>query len=167
MSTPDFIVALRAHVGTTPLWLAGATACIFHETASGTRWLLARRADSGQWAPITGIVDPGEHPADTAVREAAEEAGVVVEVERLIWVDVTDPVVYDNGDVSQYINHTFRCRFRAGTPYPRDGENLEVALFAEDALPQMAPHHAAALSVAIANAPESGLGPLPGLRTAS
>ena len=29
------------------------------------RILLGRRSDNGNWAPITGIVDPGEEPAAT------------------------------------------------------------------------------------------------------
>lgn len=161
MATPEFILALREHVGTMPLWLAGATACVHRESATGTHWLLARRADSGEWAPVSGIIDPGEHPADAAVREVAEETGVVVEVERLVWVDVTDEVTYSNGDRSQYINHTFRCRYVVGEPHPRDGENLEVAFFAEDALPPLANRHAAPLRAAIADVPECGLGPLP------
>lgn len=144
-----------------PLWLAGATACIYRATPAGTEWLLARRRDSGRWAPVTGIVDPGEHPADAAVREAAEETNVTVTVERLVWVDVTDQVTYANGDVSQYINHTFRCRYMTGEPHPRDGENLAVAFFPEDALPDMAAAHGAALRAAMADVPECGLGPLP------
>ena len=31
--------------------------------------LLARRADNGAWSPVTGIIDPGEHPGDAALRE--------------------------------------------------------------------------------------------------
>ncbi|MFV0452712.1 MAG: NUDIX hydrolase [Propioniciclava sp.] len=160
MSTPEFILALRERVGTAPLWLSGSTACVHREGAGGTEWLLARRADTGEWAPVTGIIDPGEHPAQAAIREVAEEAGVRAEVERLIWVDVTDEVVYANGDRSQYINHTFRCQYLHGEPHPQDGENLEVAFFGEDALPPMVGRHAAALRAAIADTPECGLGPL-------
>lgn len=161
MAIPDFIRDLRAQVGNIPLWLSGSTACIYRDGDGGVEWLLARRSDTGEWAPVTGIVDPGENPAETAVREALEEAGVAIEVERLIWLDVTDLIVYDNGDQTQYIDHIFRCRYVSGEPWPADGENTEVAFFGSDALPQMSRAHASALCAAIADAPECGLTPLP------
>jgi 8-oxo-dGTP pyrophosphatase MutT (NUDIX family) len=138
MAIPDFIRELRAHVGHAPLWLSGVTAVIVDD--AGERMLLQRRADTGEWAPVTGIIDPGEHPAVAARREALEECAVTIAVERVAMVGVTDPVVYDNGDQTQYLDLTFRCRYVEGDPAPADGEALEVAWFAVDALPEMAPH---------------------------
>ena len=63
MSTPEYILSLREKIGHDLLWLPGATAVVLHEG----RILLGRRSDNGNWAPITGIVDPGEEPAATAV----------------------------------------------------------------------------------------------------
>lgn len=82
MPTPEYILSLREKIGHDLLWLPGATAVVLHEG----RILLGRRADNGNWAPITGIVDPGEEPAAAAVRECLEEAGVVCEVEGLAGV---------------------------------------------------------------------------------
>lgn len=162
MATPDFILELRERVGNAPLWLSGSTAGIHRTRPDGIpEWLLVRRADSGAWSVVTGIVDPGEHPHQAAVREALEEAGVVVEVERLVWQDVTDMRTYDNGDRTQYINHTFRCRWISGEPHPADGENTEAAFFTLDALPELDEDHARAMGVLIADAPECGLGPMP------
>ena len=161
MATPDFILHLRRHVGTTPLWLSGSTAGIHRTRPDGTvEWLLVRRADTGGWSVVTGIVDPGEHPHEAAVREALEEAGVVVEVERLVWQDVTDMRTYDNGDQTQYINHTFRCRWVSGEPHPADGENTDARFFRVDDLPEMPPVHADRARVAIENRPEARLGRL-------
>ena len=75
MPTPPFIQELRDRVGTHPLWLSGVTAVVVR----GDEVLMIRRADNGRWAPVAGIIEPGEHPADTAEREVLEEAGVVVE----------------------------------------------------------------------------------------
>ena len=61
--------------------------------------LLVRRSDNGAWTPVTGIVDPGEDPHVTAVREVEEEACVVAEVERLVWVSATEVVTHVNGDL--------------------------------------------------------------------
>ena len=133
MPVPDFILRLRERVGNDPLWLPGATAVILDEE----RVLLVERADNGRWAPISGVVDPGEHPEQTVVREALEEAGVGCEVVALAWVNVTEPIRYPNGDVTQYLDLTYRCRWLEGEPYAADDESLDARWFALDALPPM------------------------------
>src|SRR3954466_11837664 len=100
MSVPDFIVRLRQKIGHDALWLPGVTSIVVR----GDEVLLVKRRDNGQWAPITGIVDPGEHPAETAIREVREETGVEAELETLVWVNVTSPVVHANGDLAQYLD---------------------------------------------------------------
>ena len=160
MPMPDFVASLRQAVGTSPLWLPGATAVVLRDGPAGQEVLLVERADDGAWSSVCGIVDPGEEPGDAAVREAAEEAGVVVEIERLVWMSVTDLVVYDNGDQTQYIDHTFRCRWVAGEPHPADGENTHAAWFATHRLPHLRGEWADRVAVALANEPECRLGPL-------
>ncbi|MFD3444299.1 NUDIX domain-containing protein [Microbacteriaceae bacterium 4G12] len=153
MPIPPFIVALREHIGHAPLWLLGTTAVILNEDAE--RVLLARRADTGHWSPISGIVEPGENPGSTARREALEEASVHVEVERLVEVTVTDQYEYPNGDRAQYLNHTFRCRYLSGEPRVGDDENLEVAWFDVHDLPVMSEEGRARIRVALLNEPET------------
>ncbi len=125
MPTPDFILELREKIGTHPLSLAGVTAIVIR----GGAILLGRRSDNGWLTPITGIVDPGEEPADAAVRETLEEAGVVCRVERLAWVHQIPRVTYANGDQSDYLDLTFRCGWMSGEPSPADGEMTEVGWF--------------------------------------
>ena len=158
MPTPEFILALREKVGSTRLWLSGATAVVVREGGDGTEVLLVRRADNGEWTPVAGIVDPGEQPHDTAVREVAEEAGVGVEVERLVWLTVTEVITYANGDETQYIDHVFRCRWTSGDPHPVDGEATEAAFFPAGQLPSMGPRHTEQVRVALENRPEARLG---------
>ncbi len=79
MPVPPYVLELRRHIGTTELWLPGVTAVIRRDAEI----LLVRRADNGEWAPVTGIVDPGEDPGVTARREALEETGVEIRVDRL------------------------------------------------------------------------------------
>jgi 8-oxo-dGTP pyrophosphatase MutT (NUDIX family) len=133
MPIPDFIVALREKIGSQPLWLSGVTAVVLREE----QILLVRRADNGRWTPVTGIIDPGEEPADAAIRETLEEAGVQAVAERLVMVHVTHPIVYPNGDQAQYLDLVFRCRWQAGEPYPADGENSEAGWFTLDRLPEL------------------------------
>jgi len=127
MSTPEFVLALREKVGHAPLWLTGVTAVVVRDAdADDPEVLIVRRADNGAWTPVTGIVDPGEHPADAAVREVAEEAGVVAVPVRLARVGVTEPGVYPNGDHVQFVDFVFRLEWRSGDPYPADDENTDV-----------------------------------------
>jgi ADP-ribose pyrophosphatase YjhB (NUDIX family) len=132
---PDFILQLREKVGHDLLWLPGVTAVVLH----GPDVLLVRRSDTGGWAPVTGIVDPGEHPAQAVVRETLEETGVECVVDELVWVNVTEPTVHVNGDHAQYLDHTFRCSYVGGEPHAADDESWEVRWFPVDGLPPMKP----------------------------
>jgi 8-oxo-dGTP pyrophosphatase MutT (NUDIX family) len=158
MPTPHFVLALREKIGTAPLWLSGVTAVVIR----GQEVLLVRRADTGDWTPVTGIIDPGEQPATAAVREVEEEAGVCVHPERLVWVRVTDPVVYENGDRSQYLDLVFRLSWLSGEPAPLDGENTEAAWFSLDALPALSSDMRRRIEAAVENRPEARF-ELPGL----
>lgn len=135
MPIPDFVVRLRQKIGHDALWLPGVTAVVLRDDEV----LLVRRSDNGRWAPITGIVDPGEHPAVSAIREVLEETGVEAAVESLAWVNVTDPVVHANGDHAQYLDHTFKCRYVGGEAHVADDESVAVGWFPLTRLPEMSP----------------------------
>lgn len=148
MAVPEFVLELRRKIGTDPLWLAGVTAVVLDD--SGDHVLLIRRTDTGEWAPITGIVDPGEQPAVAAIREAREEADIEIRVERIAAVDITPPRTYPNGDLAQYLDVNFVCRYQSGEPRPADGEALDVAWFPADALPEMSEEYAYRVRSALA-----------------
>jgi 8-oxo-dGTP pyrophosphatase MutT (NUDIX family) len=145
MATPEFVLALRQKIGTAPLWLSGVTAVVVRDSEV----LLVKRADSGAWTPVTGIVDPGEEPAIAAAREVLEEADIVATAELLAWVRVIPEITYSNGDRTQYIDIVFRCSYVSGQPYPADGENTEAAWFALDELPEMSDDMLSRITVAV------------------
>lgn len=148
MATPAFVLRLRESVGTELLWLTGVTAVIVREEPS-PQVLLVRRADTGAWTAVTGIIDPGETVASTARREALEEAGVEIEVERLVWVHTLPPMRYPNGDRAQYLDHVVRARWVSGEAHVADEESTEVGWFAPDALPPMSDGHRARIERAL------------------
>ncbi|MFN3865869.1 MAG: NUDIX hydrolase [Demequina sp.] len=138
MATPEYVLSLREKVGHDLLWLPGVTAVVLRDGPGGGREvLLVRRADNGEWTPVTGIIDPGEQPAVAGAREVLEEADVVAEPVALVRVHAREPMQYDNGDRAQYLDLTFSFRFVSGEPSPADGENTDAAWFALDALPDM------------------------------
>ncbi|SDL23926.1 ADP-ribose pyrophosphatase YjhB, NUDIX family [Nocardioides sp. YR527] len=135
MPTPDFILDLRRKIGTDMLWLPGVTAVVRRDDEI----LLVQRSDNRMWTPITGIVDPGEQPATAAAREAKEETGVDISVDRLASVGATTPMAYPNGDQAVYMDHTFSCTWVSGEAYVADDESMDVGWFRVEDLPEM--HH--------------------------
>src|SRR5687768_1727076 len=131
---PDFILEMRELIGHHPLWLPGVTAVI---TRGDDRILLVKRSDNGAWTPVTGIVDPGEEPAVAAAREALEEAGVVISVDRLAATTVLPELTYDNGDRASYLDLTFACTWLSGEAYVADDESTDVRWWPIDDLPPM------------------------------
>ncbi|MEE8722325.1 MAG: NUDIX domain-containing protein [Eggerthellaceae bacterium] len=137
MTTPQFIIDIRRKIGHDPLWLSGITAFVRDDDG---RILLGRRADTGEWALVYGIIEPGEDPARACVREVLEETGVVVEPVWLVRVASSDQlVVYGNGDQCWFLDIMFWCRPRAGEPIePRvnDDESVDVGWFDPSDLPE-------------------------------
>ncbi len=150
MATPDFIRSLRTSIAHELLWLPGVSAVVFDDEG---RVLLNRRSDTLKWSLIGGIPEPGEQPAACAVREVEEETGVHCEVERVIVVQALKPVIYDNGDVCQFMDIAFRCRAVGGEARVNDDESLEVGWFAVDALPELNEFSLLRIKQAMADAP--------------
>lgn len=130
---PEFVVAIREKIGHDALWLPAVTAVI----RRGHEVLLVERSDNGRWAPVTGIVDPGEEPAIAAAREALEETGVVISVDRLASTDAHPEIVHANGDRAAYLDLTFACTWVEGQARVADDESTDVRWWPIDALPPM------------------------------
>jgi ADP-ribose pyrophosphatase YjhB (NUDIX family) len=153
---PEFVLRLRAHVGTEMLWLPGVTGVVLDDA---DRVLLVRRSDNGRWALVSGILEPGEEPARALVREVAEETRVSVAVDSLANVAVSAVVTYPNGDRAQYLDLTFVCRHVGGEAAVGDDESTAVGWFALDALPEpMNPSSRERLGVALAHRADPGRG---------
>lgn len=131
MPIPDFITELRTMVGHHRLWLPGVSAVV---TDDDGRVLLERRSDNGRWTIPSGILEPGEQPAEGILREITEETGVTARVEELVEVHSEEPVTYANGDVCQFLNLLYRCRHVSGEARVADDESLEVGWFRPEAL---------------------------------
>jgi ADP-ribose pyrophosphatase YjhB (NUDIX family) len=97
------------------------------------RILLGRRGiepHRGLWDTPGGFTRPGESLEECVRRELREEAGVEIEVGRLV---VTVPDFYgDTGEAT--INAFYECRLLSGDPQP-DDDVAELRWFAPDELP--------------------------------
>lgn len=134
MPIPEFVLSLRKRVGHELLFLPGVAAIVPDEQG---RILCLRRSDTGRWSFPSGIVEPGENPSYTIVREIFEETGLRALPERLLSVFWGPRVHYANGDESEYTTTLFLCRIRDGTLEARDGEALELRFFPADQLPSI------------------------------
>ncbi|WP_210502671.1 DUF429 domain-containing protein [Nocardioides xinjiangensis] len=130
---PDFVLAIREKIGHDPLWLPGVTAVV----RRGDDVLLVRRADNGHWTPVTGIPEPGEEPAVAAAREAMEETGVRIRVDRLASTGAHGGIVHVNGDRASYLDLTFACTWLEGEAHVADDESSHVRWWPLAALPPM------------------------------
>ena len=119
---------LRAKIGHDVILQPGVAAIIFN--AAG-QVLLQRRSDNGEWGLPGGIMEPGEEPAETLVREIREETALEVVPERIVGVYSGPEFVvrYPNGDEAAILSITFACRPVAGEPRVNDDESLEIRLF--------------------------------------
>lgn len=70
MAVPPFIAALRSKLGS-DLLLVPTVVVIARDAEE--RLLLVHDRDSDNWTLPGGIIEPGEAPADAAVREVWEE----------------------------------------------------------------------------------------------
>jgi 8-oxo-dGTP pyrophosphatase MutT (NUDIX family) len=134
MPIPPHVAELRVHIGHALLWLATARTVTIDDHG---HVLLGRCPGSDTWTIPGGVIDPGEQPADAAVRECYEETGIIAVPEALTSVTVSGLVTHDSGDLTQHLDITFRCRATGGQPRPCDGEFQYVRWHRADALPTL------------------------------
>lgn len=136
MPISDYLRGLRTKVGTALLLMPAVTVVCRDEQG---RILLARHQDYDQWALPGGSIDPGETPADTAVREMWEETGLVVEPVRVLGVygGPTFCVTYPNGDQIASVDTVFECRVVGGALAADQEEVSELRYFTPSELAKL------------------------------
>jgi 8-oxo-dGTP pyrophosphatase MutT (NUDIX family) len=146
MPIPPHVAELRAHIGHALLWLATARAVTIDDHG---HVLLGRYPELDTWTIPGGVIDPGEQPADAAVRECYEETGIIAVPEALTSVTVSGLVTHDSGDLTRHLDITFRCRATGGDPRPGDGEFQDVRWHHADALPTLPSYELGILAQAL------------------
>jgi 8-oxo-dGTP pyrophosphatase MutT (NUDIX family) len=122
----------------------------------GLPWQIVvhQRRDNHFWGLVGGRQERGESILDCARREAKEETGLDVTIQRLVCVD-SDPMhyaicAYRPDALVQYTNLTFLATVSSGALVPSD-ESLQVCWVSTDKLPKpWLPAHAWRLGEALA-----------------
>lgn len=123
-----YIRCLREQVGHDLVLLPSVAVLVWDEEG---RLLLVREAETSLWQTIGGAIEPDESPTEAAIREADEEAGVVVELAGIRGV-VGGPqfrMTYPNGDLVSYVPTIFDAHIIDGEPHPDGEETIDVAWF--------------------------------------
>jgi len=138
MPISSYLAELRKKVGHDLLVLPSAAVVILDDRM---RLLLCLHADKNIWVAPGGLVEPGEQPADAAVRETWEETGLIVELTGILGVyGGSDLIIdYPNGDRASYVGVIFRGRAVGGSLRPDGEEVLDVRYFTREEL-IAAPH---------------------------
>jgi 8-oxo-dGTP diphosphatase len=152
MPISPFVANLRKKVGHDLLSLPGINAVVLNDR---NEILLVHSKETGLWMPIGGQIEPGEEPADAAVREVFEETGVHVTPIRLTGVFDGPDVTYSNGDRVHYLTIAFLCQAVSGEPHVHDDENHDARYFSLTNVPEMKAHHKHSIDLALANRPEA------------
>ena len=128
MGIPYFLEELRKKIGHDLIVMPAASVTLFDETG---RILLAMHADRNIWVLPGGIIEPGESPADAAVREVWEETGLLIELTSVFGVfgGMDFVVTYANGDRVAYVATIFRGTLRAARCSPTATKSPNSASF--------------------------------------
>ena len=112
------------------------------------RLLLIQRSDNGLWAMPGGVMEVGEHVAQTAERETLEETGYVVKVVGLVgtYSDPGHVITYDDGEVRQQFALCFRAEL-VGGELRTSPESPTVRWVAQDDLADVPIHQSTLLRI--------------------
>lgn len=122
----DYIKRIRERVGGEELLQVPSVSVAVRD--ENGRVLLARHSEGDVWLLPGGTVEPGEPPADAALREMWEETGLRVRLTGLVGVfGGPDFIVhYRNGHRTSYVMTVFEAVADDTTATPDGGEIVEV-----------------------------------------
>jgi 8-oxo-dGTP pyrophosphatase MutT (NUDIX family) len=133
MPMSGYLQQLREKIGHDLLLLPSAAVVVHDEHG---RVLLCLHADKNTWVTPGGLIEPGEQPADAAVRETLEETGLIVQLTGILGVYGGQDLMidYPNGDKAAYVGIIFRGKVTGGRLQPDGDEILETRYFTREEL---------------------------------
>jgi ADP-ribose pyrophosphatase YjhB (NUDIX family) len=126
MAISEHVARLREVIGHELIVLPAAS--VLPVDSVGRVLLVWPTGHDDGWHVMGGAVDPGESPAQTAVREAKEEIGVDIKLGPLLGAfgGPNHEVLYPNGDQVAYVVSLYQAEIASGE-VTVDGEELAEA----------------------------------------
>lgn len=134
MAMSPYLAQLRSAVGHDLLLLPSVS--VLPTDGEGRVLLVRHLGDDEGWTVLGGVVEVGESPRQTAVREAREEIGVEVRLTGLLDV-LGGPdyeVTYPHGDRCAYVTTVYTAEVIAGLPAPDEDEVAALNWFSREEL---------------------------------
>ncbi len=136
MAISEHLASIRALVGNRLLGLPSVSGIL--KNTDG-QVMLVRNTGALEWTTPGGMIEPGERPDESLLRELKEELGVEVKLVGLLGV-FSGPeylIVYPNGDEVNYVTAVFECELLSGTPQPDFDELEDCCFFNLDEIKQL------------------------------
>lgn len=136
MPIPPFLAQLRHKIGTDLVLLPTIVVIARDEQ---DRILFVHDRDSDSWTLPGGIIEPGETPANAAVREVWEETHVLAQLTRIVAVvgGAGCVTTYRNGDQIAWVATVFAARVEGATPMPDGAETMAAQFLDAQAMKRM------------------------------
>lgn len=133
MGISPYLRRLREVVGHELLLVPSVAVLVWDQDA---RLLVVRDVQTECWQTIGGAIEPEESPQDAAIREAHEEAGIIVALTGIRGAvgGRAFHMTYPNGDRVAYVATVFDGHLLHGTPRPDHEETSAVQWFYEGEL---------------------------------
>jgi 8-oxo-dGTP pyrophosphatase MutT (NUDIX family) len=131
MGMSPFFKDLRKKIGHSLLQLPSVTVINYDKLG---RALFIKHRDTELWVAPGGMIEPGESPADAAVREMWEETGLHVELTGILGVYGGSEFIveYSNGDKTSYVMTVFESQIIDGSLSLVNDESMEGAYFTKE-----------------------------------
>jgi 8-oxo-dGTP pyrophosphatase MutT (NUDIX family) len=136
MAISSYYRGLRDRIGTELLLIPAVAAVLRDEQGR----VLIQRNHHGEWSLPAGAIEPGESPAQAAVREVYEETGLRVRAVRVLGVvgGAHCRVTYPSGDRVEYVVTVFECARLGGSLIDSNDETESLRWFRPEELPPLA-----------------------------
>jgi ADP-ribose pyrophosphatase YjhB (NUDIX family) len=132
MPIPKFLARLRQMVGHELILVPTVVVIARHRDG---RLLMVHENDADAWTLPGGIMEPGETPAEAAVREVFEETGMSATLTRIVAV-IGGPdceTSYLNGDRIAWVATVFAASLGDESPGADGVETCDAKLFTNEA----------------------------------
>ena len=131
----EYITRIRSKIGNARLMITSSVAVI----KNTQNHLLLQETHQQTWALPGGMIEPGESPQETVVREVLEETGLKIVPQNILGAFGGEAFryTYPNGDQVEYTVIVFACHVLADTGQYDKAATRTLKYFSKDKLPEL------------------------------